>query len=212
MDFVDPDVAQYAEDHTTPTPDHLVEVAADTRRGSSMAAMLSGPVVATLLAILVGATNAQRVIEVGTFTGYSALAMAGALPPHGEVVTLEADEETARAAQTHCDADPDGDKIRIITGDAHKNLPRLEGPFDLGFLDADKQGYIDHWEHLVRLVRPGGLIVVDNTLWSGRVLAPDEGDKDSLTIDRLNRQVRDDPRVRAVMLTVRDGVTLALRK
>ncbi len=211
MDFVDPDVARYAEDHTTPSAKTLAQVAEDTHRQSTMAAMLSGPVVTTLLTILVSAIKARRVVELGTFTGYSALAMARALPPDGELVTLEADEKYARTAQAHFDSDENGKKIRIITGDAHEILPRLEGPFDLAFLDADKEGYLDHWEHLVPRVRPGGLLVVDNTLWSGRVLEPAQDDVASRTIDRLNRRVRDDARVQAVMLTVRDGVTLALR-
>lgn len=211
MDFVDPPVAKYAEAHTSPLRDPLQEVAEATQE-HPMAAMLSGHVVGRLLSILVATTGARRVLEVGTFTGYSALAMAGRLPPNGELVTFEHDPENAETARKHFESDPNGDKVRLVEGDAHKALPDLQGPFDLAFLDADKTGYGDHYEQLVRLVRPGGLIVIDNTLWSGRVLDPDEDDEDTKAIARLNDMIVEDPRVSAVLLTVRDGLTIALRE
>lgn len=209
MDLVDPQIERYAQAHCTPEPERLAKVKAATQRLTETPAMLAGPTVAGLLAILVAAIGAKRVLEIGTFTGYTALAMAASLPDDGELVTLEADTQTAGLAQKHLDEDPHGHKIHIITGDAHQTLPTLEGPFDLAFLDADKEGYRDHWKHLLPRMRPDGLIVIDNTLWSGRVLDPEPDDEETATLHRLNEEIRRDPRVQAVLLPVRDGLTIA---
>jgi caffeoyl-CoA O-methyltransferase len=212
MDLVDPQVDEYAKEHSSPLEDHIGEVARITRDTHEMSRMLSGPLVATLLATLVGLTQAKRVLEVGTFTGYSALAMASRLDEDGQVVTLEHDADNARTARAHFADSPHGKKIELLEGDAHKTLTTLEGPFDLAFLDADKESYNDYWEHLVRLVRPGGAIVIDNTLWGGRVLEPADNDPDTKAIDAFNKKIRSDRRVTAVLLPVRDGVTLAVRE
>lgn len=211
MDLIDPAIEQYAQSHSTPETPHLIDITKATDRWTETPQMRAGPTVAGLLSILVAATGAKRVLEIGTFTGYSTLAMAARLPDDGELITLEADPEMVKLAQGHFDADPHGAKIHIVEGDAHETLATIDGPFDLAFLDADKEGYLDHWQRLLPRIRPGGLIIIDNTLWSGRVLDPDPKDKASTTLHRLNETVRDDPRVQAVLLPVRDGLTIALR-
>jgi caffeoyl-CoA O-methyltransferase len=150
------------------------------------------------------------VLEIGTFTGYSALSMAEGLPDDGSVVTCEIEPAHADMARRYFDASPHGRKIGIRMGPALETLAHLEGPFDLAFIDADKENYPAYYERTVELVRPGGLILVDNTLWSGLVLKPH--DRESIAIDSLNKRIAGDARVENVLLTVRDGLQVVRRK
>jgi len=155
-------------------------------------------------------TNARRAVEVGTFTGYSALAIAEGMAEGGKLITCDIDPVATSIAQSYFARADWGDRIELRLGPALSTLAELEGPFDLAFLDAAKEEYVDYWELLVPKMRPGGLLVADNVLWSGRVLAP-ESDSDRAIV-RFNEHVRSDARVEAVMLTLRDGVTLARRR
>ena len=153
----------------------------------------------------------QLVLEIGTFTGYSALSMAEALPPGGRIVTCDISEEHVAIARRHIAASPHVDRIDIRVGPAIDTLKSLDGPFDLAFIDADKTGYLDYYEAIVPKLAPGGVIAVDNVLWSGRVLdgAPaDESDESTRALREFNDHVVADERVECVMLPLRDGVTL----
>jgi caffeoyl-CoA O-methyltransferase len=205
-DLVRSDVEAYAAAHTTPLPAWLERVHDDAVRELPYPSMLSGPVVGRLLQTLVFALAPQLVVEVGTYAGYSALAMAAALPAGGRVVTLELDDAHADFAQRHIDASPFADRIEIVRGPALESLDRLDGPYDFVFIDADKGGYPDYYEAALAKLAPTGLIAVDNTLRDGAVLAPgSEGDR---VIADLNDRWAADERVIATQLTVRDGVTL----
>jgi caffeoyl-CoA O-methyltransferase len=173
--------------------------------------MLSGPVVGRLLEFLVAALGARSVLEIDTFSGYSALAMAEGLPPEGRIVTLELDEAHAELARRAFDASPHAEKIEIVLGPALESIESLPGPFDFVFIDADKVGYPNYYEAVLPKLAPRGLIAVDNTLRSGSVL--DETNRISavLATRAFNERVRRDPRVRCVILSVRDGVTLIRR-
>jgi caffeoyl-CoA O-methyltransferase len=175
--------------------------------------MLSGHVEGRLLETLVHTSGAKRVLEFGTFTGYSALSMAAALPEGGKVVTLEVSEEHAEIARRHIDASPYGDRIELLMGPALESLDGVDGPFDLVFIDADKPSYGLYYEAALERLAERGLIVVDNTLWSGRVVDERDPDPDdtTLSIRRFNDMVARDERVVSVILTVRDGVTLIRR-
>jgi caffeoyl-CoA O-methyltransferase len=209
-ELVRPDVDAYAAAHTTgfgPDLDALHERAATELPYPSM---LSGPVVGRFLETLVHALRPRLVVEIGTYAGYSALAMAGALPPDGRIVTCEIDDDHADFAQRAFDASPLRDRIELRRGPALDTLAALEGPFDLVFIDADKTGYPDYYEAALAKLAPGGLIVADNTLRAGRVLAPeDDGDR---TLAALNERWAADERVVATQLTVRDGLTLIRRR
>lgn len=208
-DLVRSDVEAYAAAHTTPLTAGLRALHDEAARDLPHPSMLSGPVVARLLQTLVAATRARLVVEVGTYAGFSALAMAEALPPQGKIITLELSDAHADFAQRHVDASPHADAIEIVRGPALESLKRLDGPFDLVFIDADKTGYPDYYEAALAKLAPNGLIVVDNTLRGGGVLAPDsEGDE---VIARLNDRWASDGRVIATQLTVRDGVTILRR-
>ena len=207
--IVDPAVEEYAEQHTTPPDPFLAELAAQTRASLSFPQMLTGTVEGRLLEMLVYLRRPALVVELGTYSGYSALSMAAMLPPGGRIVTCELSDEHADFAQRHIDASPYADRIEIRRGPALDTLRELDGPYDLVFIDADKGGYADYFDAAVPKLAPDGLIAIDNTLWSGRVADPSETEETTEAIRAFNDKVRDDPRVTSVMLTVRDGVTLA---
>jgi caffeoyl-CoA O-methyltransferase len=209
-DLVRSDVDAYAAAHTTALPAWMQRLHAEAVADLPYASMLSGPVVGRLLETLVFALRPRLVVEIGTYAGYSALAMAAALPPGGRVVTLELQDTHADFAQRHIDASPYADRIEIVRGPALESLARLDGPFDLVFIDADKTGYPDYYEAALAKLAPSGLIVADNTLRDGGVLAPDsESDR---VMAALNDRWASDERVIVTQLTVRDGVTLIRRR
>lgn len=209
-DLVRPDVDAYAAAHTTAFGPDLVALHERAAAELPYPSMLSGPVVGRLLETLVHALQPRLVIEVGTYAGFSALAMAGALPPEGRIVTCEIDDAHADFAQAAFDASPLGDRIELRRGPALETLAALDGPFDLVFVDADKTGYPDYYEAALAKLAPTGLIVADNTLRSGRVLDPqDDGDR---TLAELNDRWAADDRVVVTQLTVRDGLTLIRRR
>jgi caffeoyl-CoA O-methyltransferase len=208
--IVDERVDEYAERHTTASDPLLAELAAETRATMSAPQMLTGPVEGRFLELLVHASGARRVLEIGTFTGYSALSMAAALPEDGRIDTLDIEPKHAEVAQRYFDRSPHGHKITLHLGPATETLSKLEGEYDLVFIDADKDGYDAYYEAALPRLSERGLIAIDNTLWSGRVLDPQ--DESTKKIAALNDKIAADDRVVAVQLTVRDGVTLVRRR
>jgi predicted O-methyltransferase YrrM len=210
--IVDPDIERYADEHSTPEPPVLRALAEETReKFGAMAGMLTGHLEGGFLHALVAVTGARRVLEIGTFTGYSAMAMASALPPDGQVVTLEVDPAHAEVARRHIDASPWRDRIEIRMGPALETLSTLDGPFDLVFIDADKTNYRNYYEAVLPKLSERGAIAIDNVLWSGRVLDPSDTSEDTRAIAELNDAIAADARVECVMLTIRDGVSLIRR-
>jgi caffeoyl-CoA O-methyltransferase len=206
--IVHSEVETYAEEHTTPPEPNMAALAEETRESLSAPQMLTGTVEGRFLQMLVHFGQPKLVLEFGTYSGYSSLSMAAALPPGGRIITCEVSDEHADFAQRHIDASPYADRIEIRRGPALETVRSLDGPFDLVFIDADKGGYADYFDEAVEKLAPNGLIAVDNTLWSGRVADPSENEETTQTMRAFNDKVRDDPRVVSVMLTVRDGVTL----
>lgn len=208
---VDEQLEAYAAAHTTPPPPWLVALAEETEQEMPLALMMVGALEGRFLEFLVFATGARRVLEIGTFTGYSALSMAAALPEDGSIVTCDLDPEALGIARRHIAASPYAGRIEIREGPALDTLAELEGPFDLVFVDADKTNYVAYYEAVLPKLAPRGLLVADNTLWSGRVLDESADDENTVAIRTFNDHVRDDPRTVCVQLTVRDGVTLVRR-
>jgi predicted O-methyltransferase YrrM len=205
----DPAVDAYVEAHTTRETADLHALADETRATLSAPQMLSGPVAGRLLEFLTFLARPRLVLELGTYSGYSALTMAAVLPPEGRIVTCEVSEEHAAFAQGHIDASPHADRIEIRRGPALETIAELDGPFDLVFIDADKRGYPDYYDAVVPKLAPSGLIVIDNTLQEGEVVDP-RGEQAQI-MDAFNDHVLADPRTVNVVLTVRDGVTLVRR-
>ena len=208
--LVDERIEAYAEAHTTQPEPLLAELAAETRETMTAPQMLTGAIEGRFLELLVFASGARRVLEIGTFTGYSALSMAAALPPDGRIDTCDVEPRHAEVAQRYFDRSPHGAKIALHLGPALETLARLDGPWDLVFVDADKGNYANYVEAVLPKLAERGLIVIDNTLWSGRVLDPQ--DDDSRAIAALNDALAADERVVVSQLTVRDGVTLVRRR
>ena len=209
--IVDADVERYAEEHTTPDGELFERLAEETRAKTSAPQMMVGRIEGRFLAALVRLVDARRVLELGTFTGYSSISMASALPPDGRVITCDVDPEATEIARRYMDESGHGDKIEIRLGPALETLETLEGPFDLVFIDADKPNYRNYYEAALPLLAERGLLVADNVLWSGRVVEED-GDESTRAIKAFNEHVRADPRVVSVMLTVRDGMTLVQKR
>jgi caffeoyl-CoA O-methyltransferase len=209
---VEPAIDRYAEEHTTAFSPALEALAGDAVDRFGYPSMLSGPVVGRLLELLVHATRARLVLEIGTFAGLSALAMASGLAPGGRVITCEIDRERAEFARSRFEAAGLADRIELRLGPAIETIESLDGPFDLVFIDADKTGYLAYYEAVLPKLSAHGLIVVDNTLRSGTILAPARsGDAGAHSMTHFNDHVAADPRAVCVMLTVRDGLTLIRR-
>jgi caffeoyl-CoA O-methyltransferase len=206
--IVPDEIDAYAQAHTTQPPDLMVELAAETRATLSAPGMLTGTVEGRFLEQLVFALQARRVLELGTYSGYSSLSMAAALPEGGHIDTCEVSEEHAAVAQRYIDRSPYADRITIHVGPALETIERLRGEWDFVFIDADKENYANYYEALLPRLAPTGLIAIDNTLWSGRVLDEEDDSASTRAIRELNEHVAADERVVAVQLTVRDGVTL----
>ena len=214
MSFVvDAKLEEYAAAASTPTPlDPLFErLAAETRERMSAPQMMVGPLEGRFLALLVGLTRARRILELGTFTGWSSIAMASALEPGGRIVTCDVDPEAHEIARRYAEEAGLADRIDYRLGPGLETIATLEGPLDLVFIDADKESYVDYYEATLPLLADDGLIVADNVLWSGRV-AEDDPDERTRTIMAFNERVQNDERVVAVMLTVRDGMTLIRKR
>jgi len=205
-----PGIEEYAESKTQSPCALLNELQRETHQKMRVPQMLTGPLEGTFLRLMAASISAKSILEVGMFTGYSALSMAEGLPADGKLVTLEIEPEHIAMAKKYFERSEHGKKIEVIEGPALDSLKKLKGPFDLVFIDADKENYINYYEDILPKVRPGGVILVDNVLWGGKVLDPQS------TSDRavcaFNDHVCKDDRVDRVLLTVRDGVFFLRKK
>jgi caffeoyl-CoA O-methyltransferase len=209
--IVDPTVEEYAETHSTPDGELFERLAAETREKTTAPQMMVGRLEGRFLGVLVRTLRARRVLELGTFTGYSSISMALALPTGGRVITCDVTEETTAIAQRYAAEAGVADCIDFRLGPALDTIATLDGPFELVFIDADKPNYVNYYEATLPLLADGGVMVVDNTLWSGRVVDPEDEEETTRAIRALNDHVLADPRVENVLLTVRDGMNLVWR-
>lgn len=201
---------KYAETHTDPVDPLFEELREETQRSMASPGMQVGPVEGRFLRLLAGLMGARQALEIGMFTGYSALMIASALPDDGELVTCDVDPKAEAIARRYFAKSPWGGRIRVAMGPALETIRTLKGPLDFVFIDADKENYANYYDAVLPLVRPGGLIVADNVLWSGKVLNPKEPSDHAIVA--FNARVAGDSRVEKVLLTVRDGMTLVRKK
>jgi caffeoyl-CoA O-methyltransferase len=203
-------VEAFAEAHSEPVPSLLEELKQETFAKMKLPQMQVGRIEGAFLRLLTRLVRARRVLEIGMFTGYSTLMLAEGLPDDGELVTCEIDPVAEEMARRYFARSPHGRKIQVRMGPALETLATLSGPFDLVFVDADKVNYSRYFDAALPLLRQGGLLVGDNALWSGAVVDPKDAEARALAA--FDAKVAADPRVEKVLLTVRDGMMLALKR
>jgi len=207
--LVSKDIEEYSTKHTTKLSKDLNELINLTKETRDDHGMICGPIEGTLLHFLVIISKAKRILEIGTFTGFSAQMMASALPDDGELITCDIEESTSKIAKEFFVKAKLDKKIIQKIGPALETLDSLQGKFDIVFIDADKENYVLYYKRAMELLSKDGIIIIDNVLWGGKVLNPrEETDK---AISELNELIKNDNKVKQVMLPVRDGMTLVMR-
>jgi len=209
--LVPPEIEAYAEAHSLAESSICRALREETHRTMEHPQMLIGPLEGAFLKMMTQLVGAKRVLEIGMFTGYSALCFAEALPAAGTVITCEINEKSAAVAQRYFAQVPFGSKISIRMGPALDTMRTLTDQFDLIFIDADKINYLNYYRRALDLLAPNGVILIDNVLWSGEVLKQPPPDESTAAIQELNRTVAADPHVIAVLVTIRDGVLVVRR-
>ena len=211
MHFLPAALDEYITAHSEPEPELLQELTRETHLKVLMPRMITGHYQGRVLSLISGLVGPSMILEIGTYTGYSALCLAEGLTPEGRLHTIDKNEELTPMQRRYFDRSPFGKQIIQHTGFAMELIPEIEGTFDLVFIDADKVEYPDYFEAVLPRVRKGGLILLDNVLWSGKVLEP-IAPKDTATkvLVEFNRQLQKDPRVRTVILPIRDGLTMCI--
>ena len=210
MHFINEEVERFAHDHTEPESDLFRRLQKETYDTMQSPQMQVGRIEGRFLKMMVRLTGARRILEIGMFTGYSALMMAEGLPDDGRLITCDVNPKAEEVARRYFADSPHGHKIEIRMGPALETIATLTDPLDMVFIDADKGNYLNYYEACLPLVRPGGLIVADNVLWSGRVIHPE--DDDTRAIVAFDERLQSDSRVENVCLTVRDGIMLAWKR
>ena len=203
---VSADIEAYAQAHSMPESDLCRALREETQRRMACPQMIVGPLEGAFLKMMTQLVRATHVLEIGMFTGYSALCFAEALPMDGTVLTCEINEESAELARQYFARSPIGKKIEVRMGPALETMRHLKGPFDLIFIDADKINYVNYYRRALDLVSAHGVILIDNVLWDGKVLQQPAPDENTAVIQELNQVVVADPHVTAVLMTVRDGI------
>lgn len=213
MNFLPADLTAYAEAHTSPESELLRRLNRNTRAHVMAPRMLSGHLQGRLLALLSGLIRPRRILEIGTYTGYSALCLAEGLTDDGRLITIDHNEELEEFARSYWRESPLGAKIDLRIGPAADILPSLDETFDLVFIDADKRNNSLYYDLIFDKIRPGGLILADNVLWNGKVIEPVKpSDEDTRAVLAFNQKVQDDPRVENVLLPVRDGIMMIRKR
>lgn len=211
MEIIKPEIQEYAEQFTSAENEVLREMREKTFAERSDKSMLSGFYQGRLLAMLSKMLQPRRILEIGTYMGYSALCLAEGLAEGGKIITLDVDEETNRIAKSFWARSEFNDQIEALLGVASEIIPALEETFDLVFIDADKPNYANYFDLIFPKVRVGGLIVADNVLWSGEVLN-DKRHADAAALHEYNRKIQSDERVANILLAVRDGLMIARKE
>ncbi|KAB2810333.1 O-methyltransferase [Phaeocystidibacter luteus] len=209
MEFLPQDIDNYVHEHTSPESELLAKLNRETHAKVMVPRMLSGHLQGRVLSLLSHLHRPKKVLEIGTYTGYSALCMAEGLPKDGVLHTIDINEELEDFARKWFDQHPKGNQIIQHIGNALEIIPTLADKWDLVFIDADKSNYLKYYELVIENMNPGGLILCDNVLWSGKIVDPKATDEDTETLRELNRYITEDDRVENVLLPVRDGLMAA---
>jgi predicted O-methyltransferase YrrM len=212
MEFLPPEIDQYADDHTSPESDLLHKINRETHLEVLKPRMLSGHLQGRLLSMISKLHRPHRILEIGTYTGYAALCLAEGLAEDGKLITLDKNEELERRVRGYFDESPFASQIELLIGNALEIIPTLKESWDLVFIDADKENYLPYYEMVIENVSTGGLIIADNVLWSGKVADDSKQDHDTQKIREFNDTIQKDKRVENVLLPVRDGLMMIRKK
>lgn len=207
MDIINPELQRYSEEHSAPESDLLRKINRDTMANVMMPRMLSGHIQGRTLSMISRMIKPKLILEIGTYTGYSAICLAEGLQREGKLITLDINEELEDKVKSYFKEAGLAGRIDYRIGHAVNIIPELQGPFDLVFIDADKQNNPLYFDLVIGKVPVGGFILVDNVLWNGKVVQPNP-DKDTRNVLAFNDKVHGDPRVECVLLPVRDGISL----
>ena len=212
MNFLDPEIEQYAEAHTTPESSLLAQITRDTYLEVLQPRMLSGHLQGRVLSMLSKMIRPNAILEIGTYTGYSALCLAEGLSAHGTLLTIDKNIELYDRANTYFSVSAFAPKIKMLNGNALTIVPDLKQKWDLIFIDADKENYQNYYDLTLPNLNKGGFIIADNVLWSGKVIDANENDVDTTALRSFNTSLIEDNRVEVLMLPVRDGLTVVRKK
>jgi len=212
MEFISPELQQYVTEHSSAVSPLLSQIDRETHLEVLQPRMLSGHFQGRVLSMLAQLLKPTSILEIGTYTGYSALCLAEGLTPDGKLITIDVNEELAPRVRSYFEASAYAQQIDYRIGNAAQLIPTLQYTFDLIFIDADKQQYPLYYEQALEKLKPGGFILIDNVLWSGKVLDTQHQDKDSVLLRELNLKISQDVRVEKVLLPIRDGLYLIRKK
>jgi len=213
MEFISDELAAYCEAHTSAESQVLGALNRETHLKVLSPRMLSGHLQGAFLSMISHMIKPMQVLEIGTYTGYSAICLAQGIPEGGLLTSIDVNEETSELAQRYIDQSHVKEKIKLVLGEAKDVIPGMVQPLDLVFIDADKRNYPLYYDLVIDKVAPGGFILIDNVLWSGKVTMPESAmDKDTLIIHGLNRRIQEDPRVENALLPIRDGIMMLRKK
>ena len=213
MEFIEKGLSDYCENHTTAESDILSALNRETHLKILSPRMLSGHLQGRFLSFISKIHKPNYILEIGTYTGYSALCLAEGLNENGKLFSLDVNEETSQFAKTFISKTPYADKINLIVSDAKEYIPTIKEPIDIVFIDADKKNYLNYYNLVIDILINGGLIIADNVLWSGKITMDEKDmDKETLALHQFNEFVQQDARVENVLLPIRDGLMVIRKK
>jgi predicted O-methyltransferase YrrM len=212
MNFISPELEQYAGIHTSPESELLARINRETHLEVLQPRMLSGHLQGRLLSLLSSLLKPKRILEIGTYTGYSALCLAEGLPNDGKLITIDVNEELQTRVQGYFNDSSYKGQIEYRIGDAMELIPTLPEMWDLVFIDADKKNYLNYYDLVIERMNPGGIILADNILWSGKVIDEAAQDRETVLLRQYNERIQADERVENILLPIRDGIMVARKK
>ena len=213
MEFIEKNLADYCENHTSPESELLSNLNRDTHLKVVSPRMLSGHLQGRFLSFISKLQKSQLIVEIGTYTGYSALCLAEGLAESGKLISIDVNEETSSYAQSFIDKSAYQNQIELVVADAKAFIPTISKPIDLVFIDADKKNYLAYYQLIIEKLNTGGIIIADNVLWSGKITMPEgEMDRETLALHEFNKAVQNDGRVENMLLPIRDGLMVIRKK
>lgn len=213
MEFISKSLSDYCENNTSPESEILAKLNRDTYLKVVSPRMLSGHLQGRFLSFISKLQQPKLVVEIGTYTGYSALCLAEGLHPEGKLISIDVNEETSSFAKSFIQKTEYANKIDLVLADAKEYIPTIQKPIDLVFIDADKKNYLNYYHLVIDKLNSGGLIIADNVLWSGKITMPEEDmDKETLALHQFNEFVQQDNRVENMLLPIRDGLMVVIKK